>query len=172
MDRLVLLDADVVIKAFELGIWDKLVAKTQVSLARTVYDEVGHYFDPDTLAKKGIDLGPDSEAGRIQILDATIDTPVKLMERCRKHLELHGGELESIALVADAEGEGYFCTADGNAIQAMVLLDLTEQATSLEALLARIGLSRSFDERNQFSQAKFDFWLRRGGILKVQTAEL
>lgn len=59
MARLVLLDADVVIRAFELGIWDKLTAKREVVLARTVLDrEVRDYRDPATGRQVLIDLKP------------------------------------------------------------------------------------------------------------------
>ncbi|MCX6842769.1 MAG: hypothetical protein NTX53_10850 [candidate division WOR-3 bacterium] len=50
MARLVLLDADVVIRAFELGIWDKLIAKYEVVLARIVCErDVKFCDDPVTM---------------------------------------------------------------------------------------------------------------------------
>lgn len=94
---------------------------------------------------------------------------------CRRLGGLHGhGELESIAIARHIVHDALFCTADGYAIQAMVVLGLREQLVSMEKLLQAAGLARKFDTRAdyQFSEVKFRKWLRLGSIRLAETEEL
>jgi hypothetical protein len=167
--RLVLLDADVVIELFRLGIWDRLLGAVPVSLASTVVDEAGHYYDPDTGAKRIIDLQPYISDGRVTVENGDVAEIVRIRDAC-KLLELHIGELESMAVVASADC--HFCTADRAAAKAMVLLDLSEKALSLEGLLKRHGVQPKRKPRPHFSQAQMKSWLKEGGVLKVESAKL
>jgi len=166
----VLLDADVVIWLSENGIWDQLIDRARVALARTVVQEVDHYYDPATQAQKRISLKPYVTSKRIEIVDADKDTTRKVLEKCGKYVSLHKGELESVAYVAKPGSDALLCTGDGGAIRAMVLLDLNEQAVSLEEMLRRSGLARSFAGHDvyQFSEKKFRYWIKLGGTIKIQ----
>jgi hypothetical protein len=166
----VLLDADVVIRLFELGLWDKLVERTRVTLAQTVYDQAAHYFNPETQARKHIDLQPYRDENRIDIIDSDVTETAPILAKCGKHALLHEGELESIACVARPNTDALFCTADGGAIRTMVLLDLNDRVVSLEELLRRTNLARSFDDRDseQFSEKKLQYWLTQASIYKIQ----
>ena len=177
MARLVLLDADVVIRAFELGIWDKLTAKHEVVLARSVFSrEVRDYRDPASGRRVPIDLGPDMDNGRLKVMDADLSWTAEADDVCCRRLGgLHGhGELESIAIAKHAARDALFCTADGYAIQAMVVIGLREQLISMEKLLQAAGLSRKFNTRAdyQFSEAKFRKWVRLGSIRLAETEGL
>ncbi|MFO7650531.1 MAG: hypothetical protein R6X13_04215 [bacterium] len=172
-----LLDADVVIRAFELGIWDKLVAKYEVALARTVCEqEVKGYYDEAVMRQKKIDLGPYIADGRVTVADAELDWVAEVSEACRKALgSLHGyGELESVAIVKHHDRQTLFCSADGYAVQLMAVLGLAEEAISMEHLLKSVGLSRRFDGKDdiQFSEVKFRHYLKQGRIRLAQTLKL
>lgn len=177
MARLVLLDADVVIRAFELGIWDKLVAKYEVVLARIVCEhDVKFYDDQVTMMRKGIDLKPYLAAGRVSVVDAPLEWTAEVEKTCRERLGgLHGqGELESIAIVKNEARDVLFCSADGFAIQLMAVLRLADKAISFERLLRSVGLSRSFASSGdlQYSEGKFKYWLRRGSVRLAETENL
>jgi len=175
--RLVLLDADVVIRAFELGIWDKLTARHEVVLARSVLNrEVRDYRDPASGRRVPIDLGPDLDNERLKVMDADLSWTAEVDNVCSSRLGgLHGyGELEPIAIAKHSARDALFCTADGYAIQTMVVLGLREQLMSMEKLLQTTGLSRKFDTRAdyQFSEAKFKKWVRLGSIRLAETEGL
>jgi hypothetical protein len=55
-----LLDANVVIYLFKLGIWDKLVAACDLHLARTVVQE-SHFYEDDHGQRHDFDLTPYAE---------------------------------------------------------------------------------------------------------------
>jgi hypothetical protein len=168
--RLVLLDADVVIELFRLGTWDRLVGAVRVTLAATVVAEADHYYDLDTGAKKVIDLRAYVGDGRITVEDGDVMEMARIRNACSRCLELHVGELESMAIIT--KRDCHFCTADGAAAKAMVLMDLGGLAISLEELLRRHGLPPKRRPRPCFSQAQMKLWLSEGGVLKAQTAKL
>jgi hypothetical protein len=174
--RLVLLDADVVIRAFELHIWDRLVDKYEVVLAGTVCNEVRDYFDPATAARKDINLKSYIADGRIKLVDAPLIWAAEIDAFCRARLGgLHGkGELESIAIVKHETRDVQFCTADGYAIRTMVLLGYGSRLVSLEKLLRSVGLSRKFETREdyQYSDARFKKCLKDGSIRRTETERL
>ena len=67
--RLVLLDADVVIEAFRQGIWDTLIARTHVHVARAIVEEASFYPDPLTGQDRRIDLQSYIDQDRVKVLD-------------------------------------------------------------------------------------------------------
>jgi hypothetical protein len=66
--RLVLLDANVIIEAFRVGVWDQLVERVDVAVARSVFeDESVHWFAPTTGERKYIDLARYGREGRVRV---------------------------------------------------------------------------------------------------------
>jgi len=165
--RLVLLDANVILEAFRLGIWDLLVTKAQVSIASTVVGEVDHYFDPVTGQKTRIDLQSYITTRKVAVEQGDAVRMAAVRGACERYMELHIGEVESIAVVADAGVK--FCTADHAAAKAMALLDLSEQATSFEGVLRKHGITPKLKMKPHFSTATMNTWLKEGSILRVQT---
>ena len=165
-----LLDADVVIRLFELGIWDKLVTGTRITLAQQVFDQAQHYYEPETMARKCINLQPYLDEARIDVLDCEAQEVAPVRSQCCKFADLHPGELESLAILNRTGNDALFCTADRGAIRAAVMLDLTEKVISLEQLLQRVGLKRSFTDKEdqQFSEQKFQHAVKLASIDKVQ----
>lgn len=165
---LVLLDADVVIEAFRLGIWAHLVTKADIYVAATVAEEAMHYFDPATGQRRYIDLAAEVGGKRITILNGDATEMARVQAACRRHwVDLDTGELESIAIVAT--GSYSFCTADRAAAEAMALLDMQGRAISLEEFVRRHGIASRISMKPYYSAATMTRWLKEGGILKAQT---
>lgn len=66
--RFLLLDANVVIKLFELGLWKSVIDKCEVLLARTVVDKEAEFFFDDD-GQHAIDLSEDTSSNRITVVD-------------------------------------------------------------------------------------------------------
>jgi hypothetical protein len=91
-----------------------------------------------------IDLPAVIAAGRIQEISADL----ALMEKAVAQFDpvfregLHDGEIEALAYLSGTEVEMDYCTADGGAIYAAVMLGLGERLVSLESVLRTAGLQR------------------------------
>jgi hypothetical protein len=68
--RLLLLDANIIIKLFHLGIWDQVVDQCDVQLARTVVEEA-HFFKDEYGDRQDFDLKPYDKDGKITVFDIT-----------------------------------------------------------------------------------------------------
>ena len=165
-----LLDADVVIGLFEIGIWEKLVDRTRVTLSQQVLDEAQHYYDSETMARKCINLQPYVDEAKIDVLACDAQEVAPVRSQCCKFAILHPGELESLAILNRIGSDALFCTADRGAIRAAVMLDLAERVISLEELLVRVGLKRNFTDNEdlQYSEQAFKRAVRRASIDKVE----
>lgn len=172
--KLVLLDANVIIESFRLGIWDKLIEKVEIIIANTIIDQPCYYEEPDTGAKKYIDLMPYIRKRKIKIVDCDIQLIPVIEKRCYRWLALHSGELESIAVVLEQKEDYYLCTADNAAIQAMVLIDMKDRIISFERLLDKYGVPRpkKVKLRQHFTEDHLKKWLKEGSKLRAETEEL
>jgi len=167
-ERLVLLDADVVIEAFRQGIWDALIARTHVHVARAIIEEANFYPDPLTGQDRRIDLQSYIDQGKITVLDPDEEALAQVSNTCRRCLELHDGERSSLATLVRLGSEYRFCTGDKAAIQALVLLELSGQSISLDRLLGDAGIARPGPLGNQFTEQYLERWLRQGSVLRVE----
>jgi len=122
------------------------------------------------MAKKRIDLQSYKDRGLIDVVECDAAEVAQVRNRCCKFAELHPGELESLAILCRLGQDALFCTADGGAIRAAVMLDLTENFVSLEELLRRANLPRSFTDKVdlQYSDQAFKRAVKRASIDKVQ----
>jgi hypothetical protein len=162
--KYLLLDANVIIHACELGVWDKLVAHNEIMLAATIRrDETLYYYVPKTGEKVYLNLTSDS---RIQELSVETESVDRIRRSLPRSIELHEGELESLAILCAGSEKYKFCTADRAAIQALVLFDHAEQGLSFEKLLVGCGLTRKVDP--EYSEARFRWCVRQAAIERVQ----
>jgi hypothetical protein len=138
---LLLLDANVVIRLFELGIWDRVVEACDVHLARTVIDEADFYTDGSG-QRHAIELQPYERDSRVTVHDALISQVGALIDRFGAHFldRLHDGERESLAVLVSGLDTGV-----------LGALAVGGQGVSLEEVLQRIGLGRTL--KRQFSKA-------------------
>jgi hypothetical protein len=159
--RFLLLDANIVIKLFELGLWNAAVDKCDFLIARTVLEcEAEFYFDDE--GQHAIDLGEDVRAGRVSMVDVPPNELANFLRRFGPlYLErLDPGEAESLAYLADRREQCLICSSDAIVFRVLAQLDRPEQGLSLEELLQKIGLGRSIER--QFTKAFRMHWTRRG----------
>ncbi len=155
-----LLDADIVIELHRMGIWHKFIACNQVTLPSSVFEEAHCYRN-----KKGrihpTNLRSDLKAARILKKEATAIEVASVQNQFAPVLApyLHTGELEAIAILQKEKTPTMkFCTADGTAWWATVLLDLGDRLISCEEALKQSGLMRSV--HNKLSEKRFKKELR------------
>jgi len=169
--RLVLLDANVIIEAFRIGVWDRLVARVEVIVARSVFeDESVHWFVPATGERKYIDLARYASEKKVRVVDGSIASYAGIRKRLPRSLALHTGELESLAWLTESDEPACFCTADRAAVRAAVFLDLSERLVSLEVLLEDHAVARSAGGklRPQFLERLLKDWRTQAQIEKLQ----
>ncbi len=123
--RRLLLDADVVIKTHELGVWENLIEVVEVAVGATVVrDEALFYSKRTDAIPKDIDLPRLVHERKLTELSAS----VKELSQIRSvefNISLHPGEMEALALLySKSAGDRCFCTGDKAAIQALAMLDL------------------------------------------------
>ena len=122
------------------------------------------------MARMRINLQPYKDGGLIDVVECDAAEAAQVREKCCRFAELHAGELESLTILCRPGQDALFCTADGGAIRAGVMLDLTTKLVSLEELLSRVGLGRGFESRELWplSERRFQRVVKQAGIDKVQ----
>lgn len=167
--RLLLLDANIVIEISRHGLWDQIVARCDIHLARSVIDEA-HFFVDANGDRQPIDLTACFDAGSITVFDLT---PSDLVEPRAKFdpvyfEKLDPGETESLAYLLRQSDDCQICSADKIVYRVLGNLRRAAQGVSLEEVLNQIGLGRrltrefSRDYREQWTQKGFQEGL--GGI--------
>lgn len=165
----VLLDADVVIEAHALGIWQTLVERCKVLLPSiVVHDESLFFRRRAGRVLEDINLRPLLETGKVTELSATTEELASL--QClfdRVFIKtLHAGETEALALLKVDKALGnWFCSGDARAIQALAMIGIPERGISLETLLRSIGLARRL--RRQFTERFFKKNLHIGQVNRI-----
>jgi hypothetical protein len=160
--KLLILDANVVIRLHELGLWQTVVAKCDVHLSRIVIDdEVKYYHGRDR--DKLVDLSPDVAAGRVQVFEVQLDDIREFQHRFDPtYLErLDPGEAESLAYMLKSQEDYLISSADSIVYKVLGNLNMSEQGISLEELLQKIGHGRA-DSPWQFSKAFREKYTREG----------
>ena len=142
--RFLLLDANVVIRVFEMGLWDAVASRCDLVLPSLVVRESDFFVDACGV-ERPIDLRHDIDAGRITVMAATVEE----MQEYRARFDdlylqrLHDGETEALILCGRLGDDCRLCSADAVVFRVLALLDRREQGVSLQELLDEIGLSRA-----------------------------
>jgi hypothetical protein len=136
----VLLDADVIIAAHELGIWEWLLHRYRIMVPSVVVRTEALFFLPAGHAcrRTPIRLGQLVSHGGIQELIATASELTRVYAHFDRSFVggLHAGETEGLALLlAGRARDAHFCSGDKLAIQALGMLGLSEHGIALETLL-------------------------------------
>jgi hypothetical protein len=142
--KLLLLDADVIVFAHELGVWEKIKNAYDVHVPATVIEIEVRFFTSKDGAKR-IDLQAQMSAGEIKRLEATGREVAETFSNFESSFlaALHDGEKEAIAILISQANPGLvFCTGDVIAIQSVAMLGLAGQCISFEELLEKAGLLR------------------------------
>jgi hypothetical protein len=155
-----LLDANVVIELFEHGIWDGVVTRCDIYIARSVAREASFYEKDGQ--RHVIDLQVDADAQRIRVFDlTTADLEVFRDTFDPSYMErLDPGETESLLYLLRAPGEHRLCSADSIVFKVLGNLDRAEQGISLEEVLQHVGLGRKLPR--QFTKAFRDQYTAEG----------
>lgn len=145
--RCVLLDANVVIEAHNLGVWSSLKSHYQLILPTTVsrrevlfYLVSGHRI--------AIKLEDEIRSGEVLELEATADELQELYRVFESWFldTLDPGEIEALALLqANKAQAASFCTSDAPAIKALAMIGMSHLGISFEILLSKIGLTKNLE---------------------------
>lgn len=174
MERLLLLDSDVIIDLHSSKLWNGVEKSYGVCVASSVLHEVLHYKDGDG-NKIPLDLIEYANANKIKELSASPEDLRDLIIKLQpSRIGLDPGESESIAIIAKEKDDKLkFCVIDKAAIQAIAFLDLGSRAMSVEEALVNIGLcKRSQPPLPIFSKKRFDFWLTQGNLILIANSSV
>jgi hypothetical protein len=153
-----LLDANVVIELHRLGLWNAVLERCEVILARTVIDESQFYAGEEE--DVAIDWGPDLP--KIVVVDLEASEIKRFRDRFSPLFleKLDAGETESLAFLTSTDEPGFICSSDAIVFRVLGALRMGEQGISMEEVLQQIGLSRQV--LRQFSKSFRDLYTRRG----------
>ena len=166
--RLVLLDANVIIEAHALGVWQKLIAWFELAVPSVVARQEAKYFVIQG-HRNPIQLGSLIAQNEIEELEADAIELSDLMNQfdCLFAESIDPGEQEALALMlADRCPEHQFCSADARPLQALAMLGMSDRGISFEELLNIMGQSRSVDD--QFTKLFLQRQIKEGQRRRIQ----
>lgn len=166
--RCLLLDANVIIDLHKLGYWDTFVGGNDVYVPDTVAGEAHFWPGPDG-ERNDFDLFEQARARRINILSAGASAVLALQGKMRRlaALELHGGELEGLAIISAPPVEDLrFCLYDRAAVKFAGALGLRDRIVSVEEALRECGLATALAKH---SKERLDRLLTEGFALGLQS---
>jgi hypothetical protein len=142
--KLLILDANEVIYLHEIGLWQEVVSRCDIFLARIVAEEEAKYYRRSGVDEV-IDLSDDITNGRIRIFEQTaseLKQFVGLFDPVYV-ASLDAGEAESLAYLVQSKDDYLISSADAIVFRVLGLLNRSDQGISLEEVLQRIGLGRA-----------------------------
>ncbi len=155
--RLVFLDANVIIEAHRLNIWNHLIGQFEVVVPSFILDNEVRYFTSGRGQAVTIDLSADEKAGRIK-RETALPGDFQKLDTNFKSVFVDGldpGEKEALALLYSGRFEEHrFCTGDGAAIRALSVLSLQFQGVSFETLMTESG-QKAKDFKRHFQDEFF-----------------
>ncbi len=150
--RLLLLDANAVFAAYEVGVWEVLCGSYQVIVPSTVVrQEVQFYIEPATGRRVEIDLPAERDARRFHEFEGSAEQIAAVLSRFKGSFRagLDDGEIEALAyLIHEDVRDLVFVTADATAVYALAMLDLAEHAMCLVEVLDRCGYRKKLPYRH------------------------
>jgi len=97
--KCVLLDADIIIKAYEQNIWEKILNVLDIKVPSIVANEAKYFKDEYGFVHYSIDLKKLEAEGKIEIFEASVIEIKTLKEQFDGSFSLDAGEEEAIALL-------------------------------------------------------------------------
>jgi hypothetical protein len=165
--RLLLLDTNIIIKLFELGIWEDVVEKCDIHIAQSVVQEAQFIVDNEGFCE-AIDLSQDVSSKRISVFEVPAHRLSKFKSLFVDAVieKLDAGELESLVhLFASAE-EYQIASSDGVVFRVLAACNRTDQGISLEEMLDAIGFTQKLGQ--QFGRAFRESWNKKGFASALQ----
>jgi len=165
MQKLLLLDADVIIDLHALDLFEKVSKAYDICLARNVFEEARYY------KKDGAKIVIDIKDVTI-IEDIDIESLRKVKREAKEaKLGIDPGESTSIVYLIQAEEEITFCTCDQAAIKLIAYMELEQKSISLEKALRNAG----YHEKNLYPrhlEKTFKTYIEEGKTLRIQFKRL
>ncbi|MBN1555547.1 MAG: hypothetical protein JXA11_12450 [Phycisphaerae bacterium] len=162
--RLLLLDANIVIKLFQLGIWEQILSHCDVHLSRTIASRESKFYCDEDGVQYDIDLTIYEQNNQINVFDVSLSQDAELT----KHFDItylerfDPGEREALAHLVTSKEQYVICSADSIVFKVLGYLSRAEQGISLEEILQRIGLRR--DLTWQFSKNFREKYTKEGFV--------
>ncbi len=163
---LLILDANVIISSYELGVWSHITRHYKICVPSIIlHSEVYYYEKPDgtivpiDLKKQigtsitEISCSVDDLAAFSTLFDSVVDR------------DIHEGEREALASLH--QGPNYvFCSSDRTAIEVIGLLGLSDRGLSFEKLLQSCGVTKRLEPHQ--TEAFFQECIKAGSIGRIQ----
>lgn len=172
--KFVLIDANIVIRAHEISVWEKLIERIQIIIPSSVVHEAHSLFsDEEGCLPEAIDLKKLVNEKKIEELSASVEEIAVLLSQFDPLFQkgLHEGETEALALIySNKAPDAFFCTGDAIAIHALAMINKSERGISFESLLKTIGLQKgvSWSCTEEFFQRELETgkikFIRREGL--------
>lgn len=164
---LLLLDADIVISLFKLGIWDQVIERCDIHLAKTVEKEA-HFYEDERGQRHDFSLEEYSRQGRITVYDMSISELKAFLDLFdTTYLDkLDPGETESLVFLISNSPECKLASADKIVYRILGNIDRSDQGISLEEILEQIGLGCELPY--PLSRKYREKWTAKGFAEKMQ----
>lgn len=156
--RLVILDANVIIKAFAGNFWNALIAQYDIHITSIVLRAEVYFYEDKNGQRFSIDLTSDIKSGKVKEITATPEEIATLIYKVNPNFmdRIDDGEQEALALLITGRFDEFrYCTGDTRAIKAMASLNLGALGISLEELLNAINQKGKLPDLS-YSKAAFD----------------
>jgi len=139
-----LLDAGPIIKLFELGFWEKFIERNDVTIARTVVEEVVHTGQCCSFDYIDFPFEQAAKQNRIRIIDVDLTNIQSFLRdsRVAEQYAIDPGEAETFAFLGDTPEGFVLCSADGPVFRVLGFLGRGEQGVSLEEILKGVGFTK------------------------------
>jgi hypothetical protein len=150
-----LFDANVVIKLHEMGMWEDVIDRCDVELAKTVVGEA-RFWEDSTRATHPIDLSPYEKNGKISVYEVDLQSLHEFEGSFDPSYidAFDPGEVETLVNLLRTDNT-IICSADHIVFKVLGNLSLENRGISLEELMHQIGLT-----------AKLPHWFRRKSRMK------
>jgi len=164
MLKCILLDANIIIEAYELGIWVKLIDQIHIIVSSIVaYKESLFYSKQHSGIPEAINLKKLVSEGKIQEIEATQNEIDEFYNKFDTVFaaQLHDGEAESLTLIMHNKvSEAFYCSGDAPAIRALAMIGHSDKGISFETILKHTGLQKGL--KKQFREHFFRTNLKLG----------
>jgi hypothetical protein len=160
--KLLILDANEVIYLHETGLWQPVLARCEVYLARTIAEDEAKFYRGSE-ANEIIDLSEDITQGRVRVFERTITELKEFTDLFDPvYVEaLDPGEAESLAYLVQSKDTLLISSGDAIVFRVLGLLGRSDQGISLEEILQRVGLGRAVAK--QYTKQFRERFTREGG---------
>jgi hypothetical protein len=161
--RLLLLDANVIIAAHELGIWSKLVEGCSITITRTVVEQETYYWRDEQGIPHEIYLEGYIQEGKINCVDVPLAEVKSFLQKFDPTYKMDLGEAESLAFLYYSSEKWLIASADGIVFKVLGRLGRPDQGISLEEITQKIGLTCNFDKKHGHYTKDFRLRLTKQG---------